>query len=79
MAPEFAEHAGSVRASAERQAELERMIAKAEYECCQLRRELVGLMPELALPADASPSRGAIEPGTTTSAAEAGRRPAVAA
>ena len=44
MAPEFAQHAGSARESASRQADLERLIAKAEYECYQLRRELVGVM-----------------------------------
>jgi hypothetical protein len=65
MGPRFAEQAGGARANAERQADVERLITRAEYECLQMRRELVGLIPlaaeapsddehvEVALPADA--------------------------
>jgi len=45
MTPDFAQHAGSAKENAERQASVERLLSKAEYECVQLRRELVGLVP----------------------------------
>lgn len=62
MAPEFAQHAGSARESETRQGELERLIATAEYECYQLRRELVGVMGGIAV---VTPSRatGPIDSG----------------
>jgi hypothetical protein len=44
MGPAFSEHAGSAHENAERQADVERLISKAEYECVQLRRELEGLV-----------------------------------
>lgn len=44
MASAFAEHAGSARENADRQASVERLISKAEYECVQVRRELEGLV-----------------------------------
>jgi hypothetical protein len=45
MGPQFAEQAGTARANAERQADVERLISKAEYEYLQMCRELVGLLP----------------------------------
>jgi hypothetical protein len=50
MGPQFAEHLGSAQANAERQASVERLVAKAEYECLQLRRELVGLVEGVEAP-----------------------------
>lgn len=44
MGPEFAQQAGSARENADRQADVERLIAKAEYDCIQLRRELSAVM-----------------------------------
>lgn len=49
MAPEFAQHVGLARESATRQAEVERLIATAEYECYQLRRELGSVMAGIAV------------------------------
>ena len=51
MGPQFAEQAGIARANAERQADVERMICKAEYEYLQMCRELVGLLPVQEEPA----------------------------
>jgi len=45
MGPLFAEQAGTARANAQRQADVERLLAKAEYEYGQMRRELAGLLP----------------------------------
>jgi hypothetical protein len=44
MGPQFAEHAGTARENMQRQADVERLIAKAEYECVQVRRELAELL-----------------------------------
>ncbi len=44
IGPQFAEHAEMVRTNVERQADVELLIDKAEYECQQLRRELAGLI-----------------------------------
>jgi hypothetical protein len=44
MAPEFAQHAGSARENANRQAAVERLIAKAEYEYFQVRRDLMTVL-----------------------------------
>jgi hypothetical protein len=51
MGPQFAEQAGTARANAKRQADVERMISKAEYEYLQMCRELVGLLPVQQEPA----------------------------
>ncbi len=45
MGPQFAEQAGTARANAERQADVERLVSKAEYEYLQMCRDLVGLLP----------------------------------
>ncbi len=45
MGPQFAAQAGTARANAERQADVERLISKAEYEYLQMCRDLVGLLP----------------------------------
>jgi len=42
--PEFARQAGSAQDNAGRQADAERLLAKAEYECIQVRRELMTAM-----------------------------------
>lgn len=79
MAPEFADFADFARESAGRQAESERLIAKAEYECYQLRRELVGLMAGIGI---ASPDRreaGADVGADETAAFERDHQPAEAA
>ena len=44
MQPEFEQQASSARDVAERQVDVERLIAKGEYEVYQLRRALAGLM-----------------------------------
>jgi len=44
MGPEFAQQVGSAHENATRQADVGRLIAKAEYEYYQLRRGLVGVM-----------------------------------
>jgi hypothetical protein len=44
MAPEFAQHVGSARENASRQAAVERLIAKAEYEYFQVRRDLMTVL-----------------------------------
>jgi hypothetical protein len=59
MAPEFAEHASSARENAQRQVDVERLIATAEYEFLQMRRALTGLLP------------GAVEPSAEQTAAPA--------
>jgi hypothetical protein len=41
---EFAQQAGLARDNVGRQAEVERLIGKAQYECTQLRRDLAGLV-----------------------------------
>ncbi len=71
MGPQFAEHAGTARANVERQADVERLIAKAEYECLQMRRELAGLLalepaPRVATEAAAQPA--AVAPPLTEAA-----------
>lgn len=50
MGAQFAEQAGTARENAQRQAEVERLLARAEYEYYQMRRELVGLLPIEAEP-----------------------------
>ncbi len=45
MGPQFAEQAGTARANAERQADVERLVSTAEYEYLQMCRDLVGLLP----------------------------------
>ncbi len=50
MGPQFAAHADTARENAQRQADVERLIATAEYEYYQMRRELVGLLPLEAEP-----------------------------
>ena len=57
LEPEFAEHAGSARESASRQADVERLITKAEYECYQVRRELAAVMAGIVVPV---PDAGAV-------------------
>jgi hypothetical protein len=44
MQPEFEQQASSARDVAERQVDVERLIAKGEYEVYQLRRALSGLV-----------------------------------
>ncbi len=41
LLPRFALQAGAVKEAAAHQADAERLIAKAEYECSQMRRELL--------------------------------------
>jgi hypothetical protein len=56
MGPQFAQHLGSAQENADRQANVERLVAKAEYEFYQLRRELMGLVEGvkmLSMPAPA--------------------------
>lgn len=50
MAPEFAQHAGSAHENAKLQAEVERLIARAEYEFCQVRRQLVAVLGKVETP-----------------------------
>jgi hypothetical protein len=57
LEPEFAEHAGCARESASRQADVERIITKAEYECYQVRRELAAVMAGIVV---AVPDAGAV-------------------
>jgi hypothetical protein len=45
MRPEFAQHAGSARENASRQADAARLLAKVEYEFHLVRRELATVMP----------------------------------
>jgi hypothetical protein len=44
MGPQFAEHESSARENAARQANVQRLVTKAEYEFGQMRRELAGLI-----------------------------------
>jgi hypothetical protein len=53
MAPEFAQHVGSARENASRQAAVERLIAKAEYEYFQVRRDLMAVLGIAEQPAAA--------------------------
>jgi hypothetical protein len=57
LEPEFSEHAVSARESASRQADVERLITKAEYECYQVRRELAAVMAGIAV---SVPDAGAV-------------------
>jgi hypothetical protein len=50
MGPQFAEQAGIARANVQRQADVERLISKAEYEYLQMCRDLEGLLPVTAEP-----------------------------
>jgi hypothetical protein len=72
MRPEFVEQEGSARVNAERQAQVERLIGKAEYEFGKMRRDLETLLalaagPQLAaalastdaVPASAEAARAA--------------------
>ena len=45
MRPEFVEQEGSARVNAERQAQVERLIGKADYEFGRMRRDLGALLP----------------------------------
>jgi hypothetical protein len=76
MAPEFAEHASSARENAQRQVDVERLIATAEYEVSKMRRELAGLLQVSAEPsADQVAELRAdqmAEPDTTTDAPPSG-------
>ncbi len=58
MQPEFAQQVGAARHTAERQADVELLIGKAEYEYRQVRRELAGLVEE-AVPATVPADAGA--------------------
>lgn len=53
MQPQFAQHAGSAQEAEERQAHVQRLIAKGEYECNQMRRALSGFV-DFAEPATAT-------------------------
>jgi hypothetical protein len=71
MGPQFAEQAGTARANVERQADVERLIAKAEYECLQMRRELAGLLALEAAPgleAEAAAQPAVVAPPLTEAA-----------
>jgi hypothetical protein len=73
LLPRFALQAGEAKKTADRQASAERLISKAEYECVQMRRDLVAAFavplshravkveaPEPAEPpAEAPPASGA--------------------
>jgi hypothetical protein len=48
MRPEFVEQRGAARANAERQAQVERLIGKADYEFGKMRRDLGALLPLVA-------------------------------
>jgi hypothetical protein len=50
MGPLFAAQVGEARENAQRQADVERLLARAEYEYGQMRRELAGLLPDEAAP-----------------------------
>jgi hypothetical protein len=78
MGPAFSEHAGSAQENAERQADVERLISKAEYECVQLRRELKGLVafPEALDAAGAAPAAPATDPAIEAIPAVAAARAA---
>ena len=54
MRPEFIEQQGSARVNAERQAQVERLIGKAEYEFGQMRRDLGALLPPAVASHDAT-------------------------
>jgi hypothetical protein len=54
MAPEFAQHVGSARENASRQAAVERLIAKAEYEYFQVCRDLRTVLELAEAPAAAA-------------------------
>jgi hypothetical protein len=41
LLPRFALQSGAAKKTADRQADAERLIARAEYECVQMRRELM--------------------------------------
>ncbi|HEY7669847.1 MAG TPA: hypothetical protein VH852_04335 [Hyphomicrobium sp.] len=72
MGLEFTEHVVSARENAARQAEVERLVAKAEYEYGKLRRELAGLLPIAAeadaIEADAAPRPADVAPPLTEAA-----------
>jgi hypothetical protein len=57
LEPEFSEHAGFARETADRHADVERIITKAEYECYQVRRELAAVMAGITVPV---PDAGAV-------------------
>jgi hypothetical protein len=59
MRPEFIEQQGSARANAERQAQVERLIGKADYEFGKMRRDLGALLPLAAAAHDAASPVGA--------------------
>jgi hypothetical protein len=72
LLPRFALQSGAAKKTADRQADAERLIARAEYECVQMRRELIAAFavplshravqiaePEPEPLADATPAAGA--------------------
>jgi hypothetical protein len=72
LLPRFALQSGAAKKTADRQADAERLIARAEYECVQMRRELMAAFAvplshravQIAEPkpetlADATPAAGA--------------------
>jgi hypothetical protein len=68
MAPEFAQHVGSARENASRQAAVERLIAKAEYEYFQVRRDLRAVLGIAEEPA-AAPEAPSAPPEAAAKAA----------
>jgi hypothetical protein len=60
MGPQFAEQAGIARANVQRQADVERLISKAEYEYLQMCRDLEGLLPVTAEPRGAAQAETAV-------------------
>jgi hypothetical protein len=52
MRPEFIEQQGSARVNAQRQAQVESLIGKAEYEFGKMRRDLGALLALAAVPYD---------------------------
>lgn len=76
MRPEFAAQAGFARDSEGRQADVARLLAKAEYECYQLRRELTGHMEGVTVPV---PAAGQVALALAADEPTAGAEPARAA
>lgn len=72
LMPRFALQAGAAKKNADRQADAKRLIARAEYECTQMRREL---MAAFAVPLSNRAVKGpTVEPKAQT--AEVPPRPA---
>ena len=66
--PEFARHVGSAKDNADRQANAERLLSKAEYEFYQLRRDLVGVMETAEEPPEPADSIRPYSPGAAKAA-----------